>query len=86
MGCRRRESLGPRPVALGRRVSPPYRSLDGANITLESAGFIRRQPGIACSIEMLVDPDLYRQRDANQAAGMVGVAACTLCAVSPAAN
>jgi hypothetical protein len=35
-------------------------------LTLESAGFIRRQPGVARSIEMLVDPDLNRQRAANR--------------------
>jgi hypothetical protein len=26
-------------------------------LTLERAGFIRRQPRVACSIQMLVDPE-----------------------------
>jgi Mn-dependent DtxR family transcriptional regulator len=36
------------------RVSPP--SVHQMVITLERSGFIRRQPGVARSIEMLVDP------------------------------
>lgn len=36
------------------RVSPP--SVHQMVLTLEHAGFIRRQPGVARSIEMLVDP------------------------------
>lgn len=36
------------------RVSPP--SVHQMVLTLERAGFIRRQPGIARSIELLVDP------------------------------
>jgi DNA-binding MarR family transcriptional regulator len=36
------------------RVSPP--SVHQMVLTLERAGFIRRQPGVARSIEMLVDP------------------------------
>ena len=37
------------------RVSPP--SVHQMVLTLERAGFIRRQPGVARSIEMLVDPN-----------------------------
>jgi SOS-response transcriptional repressor LexA len=37
------------------RVSPP--SIHQMVLTLERAGFIRRQPGVARSIEMLVDPE-----------------------------
>jgi DNA-binding MarR family transcriptional regulator len=37
------------------RVSPP--SVHQMVLTLERAGFIRRQPGVARSIEMLVDPE-----------------------------
>jgi len=37
------------------RVSPP--SVHQMVLTLERAGFIRRQPGVARSIEILVDPD-----------------------------
>jgi Mn-dependent DtxR family transcriptional regulator len=36
------------------RVSPP--SVHQMVVTLERAGFIRRRPGVARSIEMLVDP------------------------------
>ena len=36
------------------RVSPP--SIHQMVLTLERAGFIRRQPRVACSIEVLVDP------------------------------
>jgi Mn-dependent DtxR family transcriptional regulator len=36
------------------RVSPP--SVHQMVMTLERAGFIRRQPGVARSIEMLIDP------------------------------
>jgi len=36
------------------RVSPP--SVHQMVLTLERAGFIRRQPGVARSIEVLVDP------------------------------
>ena len=36
------------------RVSPP--SVHQMMLTLERAGFIRRQPRVARSIEMLVDP------------------------------
>jgi DNA-binding MarR family transcriptional regulator len=36
-------------------VTPP--SVHQMVVTLERAGFIRRQPGIARSIEMLVDPE-----------------------------
>ena len=37
------------------RVSPP--SVHQMVLTLERAGFIRRQPHVARSIEMLVDPN-----------------------------
>jgi DNA-binding MarR family transcriptional regulator len=37
------------------RVSPP--SVHQMILTLERAGFIRRQPRVARSIEMLVDPE-----------------------------
>src|ERR1017187_4569674 len=37
------------------RVSPP--SVHQMVLTLERAGYIRRQPGVARSIEMLVDPE-----------------------------
>jgi len=37
------------------RVSPP--SVHQMVLTLERAGFIRRQPRVARSIEMLVDPN-----------------------------
>ena len=37
------------------QVSPP--SVHQMVLTLERAGFIRRQPGVARSIEMLVDPE-----------------------------
>ena len=37
------------------RVSPP--SVHQMVLTLERAGFIRRQRGVARSIEMLVDPE-----------------------------
>jgi Mn-dependent DtxR family transcriptional regulator len=37
------------------RVSPP--SVHQMVLTLERAGFIRRKPGVARSIEMLVDPE-----------------------------
>jgi DNA-binding MarR family transcriptional regulator len=37
------------------RVSPP--SIHQMILTLERAGLIRRQPGVARSIEVLVDPD-----------------------------
>jgi len=37
------------------RVSPP--SVHQMVLTLEREGFIRRQPGVARSIEMLVDPE-----------------------------
>jgi len=37
------------------RVSPP--SVHQMVLTLERAGFIRRKPGIARSIELLVDPE-----------------------------
>jgi hypothetical protein len=37
------------------RVSPP--SVHQMVLTLERSGFIRRQPGVARSIEMLVDPE-----------------------------
>jgi DNA-binding MarR family transcriptional regulator len=36
-------------------VTPP--SVHQMVLTLERAGFIRRQPGVARSIEMLVDPE-----------------------------
>jgi len=39
------------------RVSPP--SVHQMVLTLERAGFIRRQPGVARSIEMLVDPNTH---------------------------
>ena len=38
------------------RVSPP--SVHQMVLTLERAGFIRRKPRIARSIEMLVDPEI----------------------------
>jgi SOS-response transcriptional repressor LexA len=38
------------------RVTPP--SVHQMVLTLERAGFIRRQPGVARSIEVLVDPKL----------------------------
>jgi repressor LexA len=37
------------------RVSPP--SVHQMVLTLERSGFIRRQPGVARSIKMLVDPE-----------------------------
>lgn len=37
------------------QVSPP--SVHHMVVTLERAGFIRRQPGLARSIEMLIDPE-----------------------------
>ena len=37
------------------QVSPP--SVHQMVVTLERAGFIRRQPGLARSIEMLIDPE-----------------------------
>jgi Mn-dependent DtxR family transcriptional regulator len=37
------------------RVSPP--SVHQMVLTLERAGLIRRQPGVARSIEMLLDPE-----------------------------
>jgi Mn-dependent DtxR family transcriptional regulator len=37
------------------RVSPP--SVHQMVLTLERAGFIRRQPGVPRSIELLVDPE-----------------------------
>ena len=37
------------------RVSPP--SVHQMVLTLEQSGFIRRQPGVARSIETLVDPE-----------------------------
>jgi len=37
------------------QVSPP--SVHHMVLTLEREGFIRRQPGVARSIEMLVDPE-----------------------------
>jgi repressor LexA len=37
------------------QVSPP--SVHQMVLTLEREGFIRRQPGVARSIEMLVDPE-----------------------------
>jgi DNA-binding MarR family transcriptional regulator len=37
------------------QVTPP--SVHQMVLTLERAGFIRRQPGVARSIEMLVDPE-----------------------------
>jgi Mn-dependent DtxR family transcriptional regulator len=37
------------------QVSPP--SVHQMVVTLEREGFIRRQPGVARSIEMLVDPE-----------------------------
>ena len=37
------------------RVSPP--SVHQMVLTLERQGFIRRQPGVARSIEMLIDPE-----------------------------
>jgi Mn-dependent DtxR family transcriptional regulator len=37
------------------RVSPP--SVHQMVLTLERSGLIRRQPGVARSIEMLVDPE-----------------------------
>ena len=37
------------------RVAPP--SVHQMVLTLERAGLIRRQPGVARSIEILVDPD-----------------------------
>ena len=37
------------------QVSPP--SLHQMVLTLEREGFIRRQPGVARSIEMLIDPE-----------------------------
>ena len=38
------------------RVSPP--SVDQMVLTLERAGLVRRQPGVARSIEVLVAPEL----------------------------
>jgi Mn-dependent DtxR family transcriptional regulator len=38
------------------RVSPP--SVHQMVVTLERQGFIRRQPGVARSIEMLIDPKI----------------------------
>jgi Mn-dependent DtxR family transcriptional regulator len=38
------------------RVTPP--SVHQMVLTLEHAGFIKRQPGVARSIEVLVDPKL----------------------------
>jgi Mn-dependent DtxR family transcriptional regulator len=38
------------------RVTPP--SVHQMMLTLERRGFIRRQPGVARSIEMLIDPEL----------------------------
>ena len=43
-----------RPPAETFRVSPP--SVHQMVLTLERAGFIRRQPSVARSIELLVDP------------------------------
>ena len=40
------------------RVSPP--SVHQMVLTLERAGFIKRRPGVARSIELLVDPKLFR--------------------------
>jgi Mn-dependent DtxR family transcriptional regulator len=37
-------------------VTPP--SVHQMVLTLERQGFIKRQPGVARSIEMLVDPEL----------------------------
>jgi hypothetical protein len=37
------------------QVSPP--SVHQMVLTLEREGFIRRQPGVARSIEMLLDPE-----------------------------
>jgi DNA-binding MarR family transcriptional regulator len=37
------------------RVTPP--SVNQMLITLEREGFIRRQPGVARSIELLIDPE-----------------------------
>jgi DNA-binding MarR family transcriptional regulator len=37
------------------QVTPP--SVHQMVLTLERQGFIRRQPGVARSIEMLVDPE-----------------------------
>jgi Mn-dependent DtxR family transcriptional regulator len=37
------------------RVSPP--SVHQMVMTLERAGFIRRQPGVARSIDLLIDPE-----------------------------
>jgi repressor LexA len=37
------------------QVTPP--SVHQMVLTLERAGFIRRQPGVARSIEMLIDPE-----------------------------
>jgi len=37
------------------QVSPP--SVHQMVVTLEREGFIRRQPGVARSIEMLIDPE-----------------------------
>jgi DNA-binding MarR family transcriptional regulator len=40
-------------------VTPP--SVHQMVLTLERAGFIRRQPGVARSIEVLVDPKLLSE-------------------------
>src|SRR5438132_10561904 len=54
-------------------VSPP--SVHQMVLTLERAGLIRRQPGVARSIEVLIAPELLpvlrrTQRDQSSAAGM----------------
>ena len=41
------------------RVTPP--SVNQMLITLERQGFIRRQPGVARSIELLIDPSTLPQ-------------------------
>jgi SOS-response transcriptional repressor LexA len=43
------------------RVSPP--SVHQMVLTFERAGFIRRQPGVARNIEILVDPEHLPVRD-----------------------
>jgi len=40
------------------QISPP--SVHQMVLTLELAGFIRRQPGVARNVEILVDPEHFR--------------------------
>jgi hypothetical protein len=66
--CRRAEApkSSSRSADMQNTSASAHRRLTIWCLTLESAGFIRRQPGVARSIEMLVDPDLNRQRAANR--------------------